>query len=133
MINYSKQQGFNILVASIALGALMFVAMIGIKTIPPYLDFYSLTSIVDKVLDESGMDLGSPSDIESSIRQRLLINNIDAVDQPGTMVIKKAGGFLRVTIDYTIVSPLPTPVMQNTSEISLHMHFHKESERDLDL
>jgi len=97
------QRGIS-LFGMVIIGILVvLVAVVGMKTVPKYLDFFSVRRAIDAVVrDESG---SSPEAIRSAFDRQANISYIQVV-KSSDLVITQIGGITKVGVSYEQVVPL---------------------------
>ncbi len=76
-------------------------ATVAIRTIPHYIDFYTMVSVVE-ALPKNQVHVMSKQKIRDSIRKRFKINNIRDVDIGEVVGIERKRGETALTLDYEI-------------------------------
>ncbi|MEJ2650868.1 MAG: DUF4845 domain-containing protein [Gammaproteobacteria bacterium] len=97
----SRQAGMPFIGTVIMLVAIAFVALIGIKVFPVYMEHFkvksSLTSLAD---DTKGKDsVLSPMEVKQLLMKRLIINDVKHVNRNDIKVTRE-GGKLVVDVSY---------------------------------
>lgn len=81
---------------------LAFVAVLGMKIIPAYVEDRTIRSILDAIAHDPDMQNAQPNDIYASWEKRALINNITIID-PSTIVVQKTPGSTMVlSVKYNV-------------------------------
>jgi translation initiation factor RLI1 len=76
-------------------------ATVAIRTIPHYIDFYTMVSVVE-ALPKNEVHVMSKQKIRDSLRKRFKINNIRDLDIAKVVGIERKRGATAVTLDYEI-------------------------------
>ncbi|MCU0869076.1 MAG: DUF4845 domain-containing protein [Burkholderiales bacterium] len=93
-----RQRGLS-LIGLIFVGfVLVFVALLGMKTFPPLLDYFTVVKHLRELSRGSNGD--SQKDIVTSFNNRMLIDNISAVNGSDIEFEKTDGGSFRMSVAY---------------------------------
>ena len=76
-------------------------ATVAIRTIPHYIDFYTMVSVVE-ALPKNQVHVMSKQKIRDSLRKRFKINNIRDVDLAKVVGIERKRGETALTLDYEV-------------------------------
>jgi translation initiation factor RLI1 len=76
-------------------------ATVAIRTIPHYIDFYTMVSVVE-ALPKNQVHVMSKQKIRDSLRKRFKINNIRDVDIAKVVGIERKRGATALTLDYEV-------------------------------
>lgn len=76
-------------------------ATVAIRTIPHYIDFYTMVSVVE-ALPENQVHVMSKQKIRDSLRKRFKINNIRDLDIAKVVGIERKRGATALTLDYEV-------------------------------
>jgi hypothetical protein len=115
-----KQQGATFLGMVIVAAGLIFVAIIGMKLAPAYIEFVSVKKVLKAMGNDSSLNSMSTKEVRQSFDKRKSIDNISSV-KGEDLVIKKDGGTTVVTADYQVQKPL----MGNVTAL---LDFHASSD-----
>lgn len=116
-----KQRGFSFFGVVLIIAVIAVFVSVGIKVIPAYLDFFSVTSVVHGIVNEPRVAVMRDSDIIERVRNQLSINNIRLSDLGRDAVtVSRDDGELTIYIDYYIEEPFYTG---ENSQVSISMHF----------
>ena len=97
----SKQKGMSVTgwIFVIAIG--LFFVLLGIKMVPNYIEYNSVSNILESLKDDSSMANAQPREIRQTISKRFNINSIYDFD-PDNITIKKSKEGLKVTAEYEV-------------------------------
>ena len=76
-------------------------AMMAIRTVPHYIDFYTMVSVVE-ALPKNEVHVMSKQKIRDSLKKRFKINNIREFDLTKIVAIERKRGTTALTLDYEI-------------------------------
>ena len=76
-------------------------ATMAIRTVPHYIDFYTMVSVVE-ALPKNGVHVMSKQKIRDSLKKRFKINNIREFDLTKIVAIERKRGATAVTLEYEI-------------------------------
>ena len=108
-----KQEGMSLVGFLIVLSLVVFVAYLGMRIVPIYLEFYSVQSAMNGLAKEPGSARFSPFDIKSSMSNRLNINFADGNLEPEDIkVVRNNGVWLQVRYE------VRKPIMGNLDVIA---------------
>ena len=100
-----QQQGLTAIGFILIIGMIAFFTAIGVKLVPMYIEYYSVTSILKTVQGEPETAGRSASEIEDTILKRLSINEIHRVTKDD-ITITKEGKKVIIEISYEARVPL---------------------------
>lgn len=101
-----KQQGMTFIGLVLIIAGIVFVAMIGIKLTPAYLEYMSINKVIERIGHEPSFAEMSPKDIKEEFDKGLIINSIKAVDSSDLVIAKDEAGRNTVSVEYQAVVPL---------------------------
>ena len=94
------QSGLTLIGFLIVLSLIIFVAYLGMKIAPMYMDYYSVVGAMEGVQRQPGMARATPSDIKAALFKRLYINYVDDIGVNSVKVTRTGGGVhLRVVYE----------------------------------
>ena len=99
-----RQDGVTLLGFLMLLAIVLFVAYIGFKLVPHYIDYYSVVSAMEGVAKESRSSPMSGAEMRQSMASRLNINYVDAV-RPEDIRFTRGRG-VSMVVSYEIREPL---------------------------
>ena len=100
-----KAKGMSLIGFMIVLSMALFIAFIGMRIAPIYLEYFSVTSAMNGIAEERGSARYSPFDIKDKMLNRLYLSYSDGnVKADNIRVVRRNGVQLRVT--YEVRKPL---------------------------
>ncbi len=97
-----RRQGGMVLLQWMALIAIIGgIATMAIRTVPHYLDFYTMVSVVE-ALPRNDVHVMSKQSIRDSLKKRFKINNIRDLDPAKVVDIERKRGETLLTLDYEV-------------------------------
>ena len=110
------------------IAAIGMVVSLGIKIIPAYLDFYTVSEAVRQTLQQPRIALSRNDEILKKIKTQLSINNIEmSMLGKDAITISREDGSLAVEIDYVVEEVISE---REDSTLSIVMAFNKVHEVD---
>jgi hypothetical protein len=88
------------------IAAIVFVAVIGMKLTPAYLEFLSIKKAVTKIANEPTYSTMSKKDIVDEFNKSATIDDIRVINGNDLEIAKEEGGKPVVTAEYQTVVPL---------------------------
>ncbi|MCC6207999.1 MAG: DUF4845 domain-containing protein [Gammaproteobacteria bacterium] len=98
-----KQDGLTFLSLLVVLAVVGFFAYVGIKLVPVYMEYFSVTSSLQSLAEEESQGL-AVGELRSRLLKRLQINNVSHVDEDDISIRSEAGS-KTVTIQYEVQEP----------------------------
>lgn len=100
-----KQEGMSLVGFLIVLALVIFVAYLGMRIVPIYLEFYSVKSAMTGLAKEPGSAKYSPFDIKDKMLNRLNINYSDGnVGAEDIKIVRSNGVWIQVK--YEVRKPI---------------------------
>ncbi len=100
-----KQNGLTLISFIFVLGFVLFVAFLGMKIGPIYMEYYSVVSAMNGVADERGSANYSPYDIRVKVLNRLYVSySAENVKEKHIKITRKNGVYL--SIAYEVRKPV---------------------------
>ena len=99
-----KQKGMSIVGFIIVLGLAIFVAFIGMRIAPMYLEYYSVVKTLESVAAEPGSARYGPYDLRLKIITRLQLSYTENVTESDIKVTR--GNGVHVRIAYQVRQPV---------------------------
>lgn len=91
-----KQRGFTLITLLFLLALAAIVAWVGMKIVPPYMDFFTVENILNNIIKEDGVEL-SDEQIRNTFEKRLDTNYINFLTRRD-LVISRERGKLTLTV-----------------------------------
>ena len=103
MIN-KRQRGMTLIGFLLLLSAAVFVAYIGIKLVPIYLNYYSVVDAMNDLADEPNAANLSEAQIRQSMQRRLTVNYVRDLSPESFQVVR--GNGVMLIVEYEVREPL---------------------------
>ncbi len=104
-VQIRKQNGLTLISFIFVLGFVLFVAFLGMKIGPIYMEYYSVVSAMNGVADERGSANYSPYDIRVKVLNRLYVSySAENVKEKHIKITRKNGVYL--SIAYEVRKPV---------------------------
>ena len=97
----SQQKGMTGLGWLTVLALIGFFALLTLKIVPIYLEYYSVKSTLKSLETEPLVTKKSPAEIKKLLKKRLNINYVSGLPKDA-FKIKKSSGVLKVNLDYQV-------------------------------
>ena len=94
-----SQQGITLIGFLIVLSIVVFVAFMGMKIVPVYIDHYSVIQAMKGVQKEQGIVTATPGRIKDLFFRRLYISYVDGITPKDVRVTRDNGRTLQVKYD----------------------------------
>ena len=118
----SKQRGMAVTSWIIVIALALFFTLLGIKMIPTYMEFYSISKILDSVAEERSLKNASTRQIRKIFDRRININSIYDFD-PKSLKFRhgkgESKGKLIMEVEYEVRKKM-------VGNVDVVMTFHKE-------
>ncbi len=100
-----KQRGMTFMGLVLMVAAIVFVAVIGMKMVPAYLEFMSVKKAIANIANQPNFREMTNKDIYTAFSKTASIDNIDSIDAKELIISKTDLGPV-VTAEYQVVVPL---------------------------
>ncbi len=100
-----KQRGMGFFGFILVAAGIIFVAILGMKLVPPYIHSAQISQILKSIAKDPAMQDASLNDIRSAYQKRADINYITDI-KASDLEISKGDGVLSLSTSYTIKMPL---------------------------
>ncbi len=98
----SRQRGLSFFDFIMGAIALIFVVLLGLKLVPPYLHSAQISQIFREIADDPAMRTASIPEIEMSYRKRANINYIDDLKAEDIAIVREKDGALSLSAEYEL-------------------------------
>ena len=88
-----RQRGISLIGLIIVGGILVFVAIIGFRLLPSYIEFFTVQRIISDIARDPATRGGSIRDVQSAFDRRASIDNVSSVRGSDLEVTKMGDGF----------------------------------------
>lgn len=102
MTRYKQQRGLSLISWMVVIGVAVFFAMVGLKSLPIYLNHYKVVSIMKNVASQPGAADETSADLRSSFERRFDIDMVKHVSEKDIKIAGSAGGKKAMTLDYEV-------------------------------
>lgn len=124
-----KQQGISFFGLAFLLAIIASIVSLGIKIIPPYIDFLTISGATLETIKQPRIGMQSNDIILEKIDRQMSINNLHLRDyEKDAITITKKDSKLIADIDYTLSEPV---FKSDEFDISLSLHFRKTQDAPL--
>ncbi len=101
----NKQKGITLVGMLLVAGGIFFVALIVMKIVPAYIDFFSVRKVMTAMANDPAFPTMSVKEIRASFARRASIDNITGIKSED-LDISKADGETVVIAEYAVKTPL---------------------------
>lgn len=101
----NKQKGITLVGMLLVAGGIFFVALIAMKIIPAYIEFFSVKKVLSTMANDPELPNMSVREVRASFDRRASIDNITAV-KGADLEVSKGDGETTVTAEYSVKTPL---------------------------
>lgn len=119
--NLKKQHGATFLGMAIVAAVLIFIAIIGMKLLPAYMEFMSVKKVLKAMDNDPELKSMSSKEIRQSFEKRGSIDDIKSVTKDDIVVSKNDAGETVVSVDYKVQQPL-------VGNVTALLDFHASSD-----
>ena len=105
----NRQRGLSFLGLIALVGTLGFLAVIGLKLIPIYMDSWKIDGVMNAVISDTDINQQTRKQVLDSMIKRLDIESVDAVNYKNykeSLTIKKSNNQTSIHVYYQVVTPL---------------------------
>jgi hypothetical protein len=119
-----KQRGMTFIGVVLLVATIVFVAVVGMKLTPAYLEFIAVNKAVAKIQNDPAFSTMTNKDIQDSFYKSSIMDDIHTITQEDLQIGKDSAGKPVLTIEYQKV----IPIVANVSAL-LDFHVSTESGR----
>ncbi|HEX5538253.1 MAG TPA: DUF4845 domain-containing protein [Methylophilaceae bacterium] len=101
-----KQRGMTFIGLVLTIAAIVFVAVIGMKLVPAYIEYFSVKKAITKIANDPSFKEMSKADIIASFDRTATIDNITVINGKDLAVARDDAGHTVVTANYQALVPL---------------------------
>jgi Tfp pilus assembly protein PilV len=102
---HRKQRGLSMIGFLFMAVLLIFVAMLAMKLVPAYIQFFSVKQILTTMGNDTATKSMSNAEIRNSFAKRAEVGYVTAVE-PDDLSIERSGGKMLISADYVYRTPL---------------------------
>lgn len=95
----NRQKGMTGIGWLTVLGLIAFFALLTLRMVPSYLEYYKIASALEKLTKESGMAEVNPVEIRKALERQFDIGYVSAISHKDVRV-KPSGAYYNVTAQY---------------------------------
>lgn len=100
-----KQRGMTFIGLVLTVAGIIFVAVIGMKMVPAYLEFMSVKKAIANIAEQPNFKEMNKNDIHRAFSNTAMIDNIHSIS-PKELIISQTDAGPVVTAEYEVVVPL---------------------------
>ena len=100
-----RQGGLTLFGWVLLLVVLAFVSLLGLRTIPVYLESMTVSSVVRDVARNPELRGATPREVRSALNRRMQVNNVESVSNDD-VEIERSGDSVRIVLAYERRFPL---------------------------
>ncbi len=100
----NKQGGLTLIGFVLALAALIFVAYLGMRILPIYINYYSVVRAMDGMQETPGLARRTPRDIRNALYDRLYVSYMDDLTDKNVKITRSNG--VNVRVIYAVREPI---------------------------
>lgn len=102
MANKKHQRGMTLISWMLVIGIAIFIGMVGIKSLPVYMNHYKVISILKNIAGQPGAADQTPRDISKSLEKRFDIDMVKHVTHKDVKVTGQPGNPRTMVLDYEV-------------------------------
>ncbi|MCP4078036.1 MAG: DUF4845 domain-containing protein [Gammaproteobacteria bacterium] len=104
MINKNSQQGLTTIGWLAFIGLFGLIVASGFKILPMYLDYFTVQSVMDGLVQDESIDARSKRDLWEAANKRLLINQVRGIPRE-SFTFSRKNNVTTMAIDYEVRKP----------------------------
>jgi len=108
-----QQQGMTFIGWLIVLGLIAFFAILVLRLVPNYLEYFKVESTLESLENEPGITEKSPAEIRTLISRRFDVNDVEHVTAKDVKVTRDSGRTI-ISIKYEV----RVPIMGNVDAVT---------------
>lgn len=85
----NRQLGVSLIGLIVGAVILIFVLLLGMKTLPPYLEFFTIKKLVTQIANEQRT--GSVNDIKKAWQLKTAVENVESITEKDLEITKEGG------------------------------------------
>ncbi|MEZ0232962.1 MAG: DUF4845 domain-containing protein [Methylophilaceae bacterium] len=101
-----KQRGMTFIGLVLIIACIVFVAVIGIKLVPAYLEYFAVKKAITRISNDPSFNDMTKKDVTESFDKSADIDNIKEVSGKDLVITQSDSGKMIVSVDYQEVVPL---------------------------
>lgn len=103
-MSIKRQRGMTLIGFLLLLSAVLFVAYIGMKLVPIYINYYSVVTAMQDIAEEPNSANMSESQIRNSLSRRLSVNYVRNIRPENVEIVRSNG--VSLVVEYEVREPL---------------------------
>lgn len=111
-----RQQGMTFLGLVIVVAAIVFLAMVGMKMVPAYIEFMGVKKAITRIASEPNFNDMGKKEIMQAFDKAASATYVEVV-KGSDLVIESGDAGKVITVDYQVVKPI-------AANVSVQMDFH---------
>lgn len=100
-----KQQGMSFIGLVLMIAGIVFVAVIGMKLAPSYIEYAAVKKAIKKVSNEPNLNEKSNKEIKDSFERSAIVDNVKSISK-NDLNITKTDSAVLIDVEYQVVVPL---------------------------
>lgn len=120
-ISVKKQQGMTFLGLVIVVAAIVFLAMIGMKMVPAYIEFMGVKKVLNHIASDPNFNEMGKKEIIERFDKGANVGYVTVVKGADLLIERGDTGNV-VTVDYQVIKPI-------VANVSVQMDFHASTEK----
>jgi len=114
-----RQRGLTITGWIFVIAIALFFALLGMKMIPSYLNYFSIVQVLESIAQDPTMKNAPPGELRKAFNRRIDINGVYDFPKKGLKIDRSTGEGTKMIVDYEVREPM-------AGNVDVVMHFHKE-------
>ncbi len=114
-----RQRGLGILGWMFVIAVGLFFALLGMKMVPNYINYYSVVKIMEGMANDPSLKDASALELRKAFLRRVDVNSIYNFPKNGFKVDRSRGEGTVLKVDYEVREPM-------VGNVDVVMHFEKE-------
>ena len=102
----ARQRGLSMIGFLFVAMVLVFIAILGMKLVPAYIEFTSVKKILNAMSQESDLKSKSNAEIRSDFMKRANVGYVTVVKPEDLSIDRRGGGVPVITVEYAFRTPL---------------------------
>jgi len=114
-----RQRGLSITGWIFVIAIALFFALLGMKMIPSYLQYYSIVQVLESIAQDPTLAKAPSQELRKAFDRRIDINGVYDFPRKGLKIMADPKGGKKMVVDYEIREPM-------AGNVDVVMHFHRE-------
>ena len=102
---YVKQRGITFIGLVLVIAAVVFFAVLGMKVVPAYIEFFGVKKIINKIANETNFNEMSNKEITQAFDNSASVGYVSVIRGKDLIIEKSQSGNV-VTAEYQVVIPI---------------------------